>query len=152
MKILKIALLITVVLAFLAFSLAQLNKVRLQNQELQELETQIKELERLQKESLASKKIVIHITGYNLLTSQTDDTPCIGASGKNLCGKDGDFTVACPRKYKLGTVFKIDNQYYTCEDRLAEKYDHRIDVNCKFDLQCPKQVTGTKEVLIVATN
>jgi hypothetical protein len=93
--------------------------------------------------------INVHVTGYNLVEGQTDATPCIGASGKDLCGDGGNFTVACPRKYPLGTVFEIDGFYYTCEDRLAKKYDDRIDINCKLDRECTKAVTGFKEVAVL---
>ena len=93
--------------------------------------------------------IKVHVTGYNLVEGQTDETPCIGASGKDLCGEDGHFTVACPRKYPLGTVFEIDGFFYTCEDRLAKKYDDRIDINCKLDMECPSRVTGFKDVAVL---
>lgn len=89
-----------------------------------------------------------HVTGYNLFSSQTDDTPCIGASGKDLC-KIPYKTAACPRKMPLGTKVRIDGEVYTCEDRLAMKYDNRIDINCKFDTQCPYNVTGYYEVEIL---
>lgn len=97
----------------------------------------------------ADEVITVHVTGYNLVEGQTDATPCIGASGKDLCGKDGHFTVACPRKYPLGTVFEIDGFFYTCEDRLAKKYDDRIDINCKLDKECPSAVSGLKEVAVI---
>jgi hypothetical protein len=93
--------------------------------------------------------ILAHVTGYNLVPEQTDETPCIGASGKNLCGAIN--TLACPRKYPLGTIVEIDSKFYTCEDRLSKKYDHRWDVNCDQDTQCPAKVTGHKVIRIYDT-
>lgn len=88
------------------------------------------------------------ITGYNLFPEQTDSTPCIGASGKNLCVINYP-NAACPRSMPLGTRVKIQDVVYICEDRLALKYDNRIDINCKFDTKCPYDVTGyfTVEIL-----
>jgi hypothetical protein len=78
------------------------------------------------------------ITGYNTTKEQTDSTPCISASGENICGRKD--VIACPRKYPFGSVFEIKGEKYVCEDRLAEKYDHRIDINCNLDFECSKQV------------
>lgn len=52
---------------------------------------------------------------------------------KNAAGKYPTVgTVACPRRYKLGTVVTIDGKEYTCEDRYApwvqEKFGDTIDV------------------------
>jgi len=66
------------------------------------------------------------ISGYNSVPEQTDSTPCIPASGDNICGMTN--IVACPRVYPLGTKFIINGDVYTCLDRLSEKYDGRIDI------------------------
>jgi hypothetical protein len=81
-----------------------------------------------------------YVTGYNTLPSQTDDTPCIAASGLNICGRTD--AVACPRHISLGTVLQIRGVLYVCEDRLAKKYDRRFDISCDKDTNCPGQVTG----------
>lgn len=87
-----------------------------------------------------------YVTGYNTVPEQTDSTPCIAASGANICGRTD--VVACPRKMPFGTKVEIDGKVYTCEDRLAEKYDNRIDISCDKDTACPAQVTGVKRVTI----
>jgi len=87
-----------------------------------------------------------HVTGYNTVPEQTDSTPCIAASGDDICGRTD--VVACPRAIELGTEIVIDGKSYVCLDRLAEKYDHRIDISCDKDRSCPTRVTGYKEVLI----
>lgn len=88
-----------------------------------------------------------HVTGYNTVPEQTDSTPCIAASGADICGRTD--VVACPRAIALGTELEIDGKVYTCLDRLAPKYDHRIDVSCDKDKTCPALVTGYKEVKIL---
>ncbi len=37
-------------------------------------------------------------------------------------------TVACSRKYPLGTMMRIDGKIYECQDRLARRYDNRVDI------------------------
>jgi hypothetical protein len=86
------------------------------------------------------KDVRVYVTGYNTTTGQTDDTPCIAASGVNICGRTD--AVACPRSISLGTVLQIRGVLYVCEDRLAKKYDSRFDISCDKDTDCPNKVTG----------
>jgi len=90
------------------------------------------------------------VTGYNTVPGQTDSTPCIAASGDNICGRDD--VVACPRRIALGTKVEIEGKVYVCLDRLAKKYDYRIDISCDKDMKCPFKVTGTKQVKVLANN
>jgi hypothetical protein len=39
-----------------------------------------------------------------------------------------DGLLACPRKYPLGTLFKIGGKLYECRDRLSRKYEDRFDI------------------------
>lgn len=64
------------------------------------------------------------ITAYNATPGQTDSTPNIMASGKTIYLG----AVACPRKYPFGTRIEILGKIYTCEDRLAKKFDDRFDI------------------------
>jgi hypothetical protein len=81
-----------------------------------------------------------YVTGYNTVVGQTDDTPCIAASGADICGRRD--AVACPRAIGFGTVVEIRGATYTCEDRLAPKFDTRFDISCDKDTDCPPGVTG----------
>jgi hypothetical protein len=81
-----------------------------------------------------------YVTGYNTVAGQTDSTPCLAASGANICGRHD--AVACPRHIDLGTVVEINGSTYICEDRLAKKFDSRFDISCDKDTNCPPQVTG----------
>lgn len=73
--------------------------------------------------SIRSTLIAV-VTAYTAQRSETDDTPEIMASGKRIYTN----AIACPRRYPFGTKVIIDNKEYTCEDRLAQKYDDRFDI------------------------
>jgi hypothetical protein len=80
------------------------------------------------------------VTGYNTVAGQTDSTPCIAASGADICGRRD--AVACPRHIGFGTIVEIRGTTYRCEDRLAKKFDRRFDISCDKDMACPYQVAG----------
>jgi len=67
------------------------------------------------------------VTAYNAVEYQTDDTPCISASGMNICETD-ELICACPREFDFGTEFKINKKVYNCQDRLHIQYNDRIDL------------------------
>jgi hypothetical protein len=90
--------------------------------------------------------VYAYVTGYNTVPGQTDDTPCIAASGANICGRTD--AVACPRHIGLGTLLDIRGMTYVCEDRLAKKYDSRFDISCDKDTNCPGQVTGWVDIKV----
>ena len=97
---------------------------------------------------LSFHNVRAYVTGYNTTPGQTDDTPCIAASGANICGRTD--AVACPRRISLGTFLEIRGVTYVCEDRLAKKYDSRFDISCDKDTNCPGQVTGWVDIKIFA--
>lgn len=88
-----------------------------------------------------------YITGYNTVVEQTDSTPCIAASGTNICGRRD--AAACPTIFKLGTVVEIHGKKYVCEDRTAQKFNGRFDINCDKDKGCPYEVAGWATVKIL---
>jgi hypothetical protein len=88
-----------------------------------------------------------YVTGYNTVPGQTDYTPCIAASGANICGRRD--AVACPPLLPLGAVVEIKGKKYVCEDRIARKYQARFDINCDKDKRCPFEVTGWTMVKLV---
>jgi hypothetical protein len=89
------------------------------------------------------------VTGYNTVVGQTDSTPCIAASGADICGRRD--AVACPRRISLGTTVEIRGATYVCEDRLAKKYDSRFDISCDKDMACPYQVAGWATIKVYDT-
>ena len=88
-----------------------------------------------------------YVTGYNTVPGQTDDTPCIAASGANVCGRRD--AIACPPLLPLGAIVEIKGKKYVCEDRTARKYQARFDINCDKDKRCPFEVTGWTMVKLV---
>jgi hypothetical protein len=91
-----------------------------------------------------------YVTGYNTVPGQTDDTPCIAASGANICGRTD--AVACPRHISLGTFLAIRGAIYVCEDRLAKKFDSRFDISCDKNTNCPGQVTGWADIKVFSAD
>jgi len=92
------------------------------------------------------KTLQAYVTGYNTVPEQTDATPCISATGDDICGRSD--VVACPRSIELGTKVEIDGKRYVCLDRTAKKFNNRFDISCDKDMTCPYEVTGHKEVRI----
>ena len=88
-----------------------------------------------------------YVTGYNTVVGQTDETPCIGALGTNICGRRN--VVACPPMLKLGTMVEINGKTYICEDRTAPKFRDRFDINCDQDKRCPYQVAGWTSIKVL---
>ena len=86
------------------------------------------------------KAVLAYVTGYNTVSRQTSSHPCIAASGADICGRRD--AVACPRMLRFGTVVEIKGRSYTCEDRTADKYGSRFDINCDKDESCPRGVVG----------
>lgn len=66
------------------------------------------------------------VTAYTSSVDETDEDPFITASGSTV--RQG--TLACPSKYKFGTIVEIEGEQYTCEDRMNKRYRHteRFDI------------------------
>jgi hypothetical protein len=92
------------------------------------------------------REILAFVTGYNTIPAQTDGTPCIAASGADICGRYD--AAACPRSIPLGTFVEIRGATFVCEDRTARKFDGRFDIGCGKDLCCPYSFAGWATVKI----
>ncbi len=119
----------TILLAIPLLILLQTNSYEIVNIDIPKVEE--KQIERQYIEQ------IFETTAYNTVPEQTDSTPCIAASGKNICGRNN--VIACPRKYKFGTEFLIEEKSYICEDRLASRYDDRIDISFDKDIDSALQ-------------
>ena len=75
-------------------------------------------------EMASSRAYVAIVTAYSSSPEETDGDPWTTASGKPV--REG--IVACSGKYPFGTKFLIEGEVYECLDRLAPRYDHRIDI------------------------
>ena len=73
----------------------------------------------------------LYVTAYSSTLDQTDETPCIAASGYNLCQHDKENVIAC-NFLPFGTkvVFsELDpDKIYTVVDRMHERFNSRMDI------------------------
>ncbi len=83
------------------------------------------------KNSKARRNYYIPITAYNSLPEQTDDTPCITASGLDVCKRNIENVVAA-NFLPIGTRVRIPELYgdrvFYVEDRMNRRYYHRMDI------------------------
>lgn len=75
---------------------------------------------------------ITKVTAYNTVPEQTDSTPCISASGDDICGRDD--VVACPTILPLGTMVEIEGNMYECLDRTHPRFDYRFDISFDKDI------------------
>ena len=72
-----------------------------------------------------------YVTAYNVgVVAQTDDTPCVGASGDNLCELVNQGINICAANFvRLGTIIEIEG-FGTCVvlDRMNKRYTSRVDI------------------------
>lgn len=93
----------------------------------------VEEIKPVEPERVVVQTLTATVTGFNTVPWQTDNTPCIAASGDDICGRND--VVACPRVFPLYTQVRINEKVYTCLDRLAMKYDYRFDISFDKDIQ-----------------
>lgn len=68
-------------------------------------------------------------TAYNAVPEQTDSTPCITASGHNICDEDVIHRIAASNKYPFGTILDIEGYgRYEVQDRTNKRFSGRIDL------------------------
>jgi 3D (Asp-Asp-Asp) domain-containing protein len=100
-------------------------------------------------DALASRQYTIPITAYTSDVAQTDDSPCITASGLDVCERNMENVVAA-NFLPLGTRVKIPELYgdriFYVEDRMNARYNYKMDIWMK-DLEDAK-VFGVQHVTI----
>ncbi len=73
----------------------------------------------------------IPITAYTSEVGQTDETPCITASGLDVCQRNEENVVAA-NFLPLGTRVRIPelygNRVFYVEDRMNERYHYKMDI------------------------
>lgn len=77
------------------------------------------------------KIMTIYVTAYTSSPEETDDTPCITASGYNLCEHNLENVVACnflPFGTKIIFPDLDPEKIYTVVDRMHERFNSRIDI------------------------
>ena len=68
--------------------------------------------------------VITEVTAYSPRVIENDDTPRITANGDTVY----EGGIACPRHIKFGTKVMIDDEIYTCNDRMALKNDGKYDI------------------------
>ena len=88
--------------------------------------------------------VEVFTTSYNPARAQTDFTPCVGGSGRDLCqaAREGDRTIALSRdllwfrggpyrwhdKVRLTSDIPQCNGVYSVEDTMAKRWSKRADI------------------------
>lgn len=79
----------------------------------------------------ARRHYTIPMTAYTSDVAQTDDTPCITASGLDVCERNIENVVAA-NFLPLGTRVKIPELYgdrvFYVEDRMNKRYNYKMDI------------------------
>lgn len=79
----------------------------------------------------ARRTFRIPITAYTSDVAQTDETPCITASGLNLCKRNTEDIVAA-NFLPIGTRVRIPDLYgdrvFYVQDRMNARYDQHLDI------------------------
>lgn len=95
----------------------------------------------------ARRVYTIPITAYTSEEGQTDATPCITASGLNVCERDTEDIIAA-NFLPLGTRVRMPELFgervFYVEDRMNERYQYRMDIWMR-EKQAAKQF-GVKRV------
>ena len=66
---------------------------------------------------LVKSRVLATLTAYNSVPEQTDSTPFITASGQRT--RDG---IVAANWLKMGTIIRIDGEYYQVQDRMNKRY------------------------------
>lgn len=82
-------------------------------------------------EALARRQYTIPMTAYTSEVGQTDESPCITASGLDVCERNMENIVAA-NFLPLGTRVKIPELYgdrvFYVEDRMNARYNYKMDI------------------------
>lgn len=93
----------------------------------------------------------VSVTAYNSVAGQTDDTPCIGAQGTDICVAYANGENVCAANFvPLGTKLEVEG-LGTCivRDRMNARYDKRIDWFMGYDVKAARKFgVHTKQVAI----
>jgi 3D (Asp-Asp-Asp) domain-containing protein len=96
---------------------------------------------------LTGTPIVRVITAYNPVEAQTDDTPCIAASGLNIC--ETRKNIVASNEFPFGTRLLIEGEIYYVEDRTNSRYQYRVDILMDSYEEARKWGIQTKEIILL---
>ena len=93
----------------------------------------------------------VTVTAYNSVPAQTDDTPCIGAQGTDICKiYEAGENICAANFVALGTKLEVEG-LGTCivRDRMNARYTHRVDWYMGMDIEGARKFgVRTKQVAI----
>ena len=121
-------------------------------------ETEVLEINTLVKDNegnpvglIQEEKITRIVTAYNSVPWQTDDTPCIGAFGDDLCvlHKVGDLSCAADLEYGTKLWIPPFQNWCTVRDRMARKFKDRVDLFMGDDIEGAKKFGKQKLTLTI---
>ena len=82
-------------------------------------------------DAVARRHYTVPVTAYTSEVGQTDESPCITASGLDVCERDMENVVAA-NFLPLGTRVKIPELYgdrvFYVEDRMNKRYNYKMDI------------------------
>ena len=109
-----------------------------------ELATVICEVE--EPEEIVSYGTIREVTAYTSRPEETDDTPCVSASGDDICDLHNQGTMICAANFvPIGTTLAIDgipgHNQFTCLvlDRMNSRYQNRVDIYYGMDTESALQ-------------
>jgi len=90
------------------------------------------------------------ITAYNAVPEQTDDEPCISASGLDVCNTNKK--ICASNEFPFGTLLLIENEIWEVQDRTHSRYSYRIDLLFSDYNEAMQWGNRTLEVKIIIIN
>ncbi len=83
----------------------------------------------------------IAVSAYNSVAWQTDDTPCIGAQGTDICTLREQGEEVCAANFvPLGTVLRVEGLGdCVVRDRMNARYYYRVDWYMGMDIAAARQ-------------
>lgn len=67
------------------------------------------------------KRVLAIVTAFTARVEETDNEPCIAASGKDVC-KYPEQVIACPPVLEFGQIVSINGQEFICHDRMNIRF------------------------------
>lgn len=93
------------------------------------------------------------VTAYNTVPEQTDSSPCIAASGIDICeGMAQGKKYVATNELAFGTKVKISGQVYVVVDRTNARYSHRYDIAMPADQIAQAREWGSRTLLVDIVN
>ncbi len=89
------------------------------------------------------------VTAYNSVPWQTDDTPCIGAQGTDICAIYASGENVCAANFvPLGTILHVEGLGdCTVRDRMNARYHYRVDWYMGMDIDGARQIGATQKTV-----